>query len=29
MGFRIAGKLHEVAFKFDRWLDLVFVERKL
>ena len=29
MGFRIAGKLHEVAFKFDRWLDLVFMERKL
>jgi len=29
MGFRIAGKLHEVAFKFDRWLDLVFVEHKL
>jgi phosphinothricin acetyltransferase len=28
-GFRVAGHLHEVAFKFDRWLDLVFVEKKL
>jgi phosphinothricin acetyltransferase len=28
-GFRIAGRLHEVAFKFDRWLDLVFMEKKL
>jgi len=28
-GFRIAGHLHEVAFKFDRWLDLVFMEKKL
>jgi L-amino acid N-acyltransferase YncA len=28
-GFRVAGHLHEVAFKFDRWLDLVFMERKL
>lgn len=28
-GFRIAGRLHEVAHKFDRWLDLVFMELKL
>jgi phosphinothricin acetyltransferase len=28
-GFRVAGHLHEVAYKFDRWLDLVFVEKKL
>ncbi len=28
-GFRIAGHLREVAFKFDRWLDLVFLEKKL
>jgi phosphinothricin acetyltransferase len=26
LGFRRAGRLHEVAFKFNRWLDLVFVE---
>ena len=25
-GFRIAGHLHQVAYKFDRWLDLVFME---
>lgn len=28
-GFRVAGHLHEVAFKFDRWLDLVFMEKIL
>jgi L-amino acid N-acyltransferase YncA len=28
-GFTIAGHLHEVAYKFDRWLDLVFMEKKL
>jgi L-amino acid N-acyltransferase YncA len=28
-GFKIAGHLHEVAFKFDRWLDLVFMEKIL
>ena len=28
-GFRKAGHLHEVAYKFDRWLDLVFMEKKL
>lgn len=28
-GFRVAGHLHEVAFKFDRWLDLVFMEKVL
>ncbi len=28
-GFRIAGHLHEVAYKFDRWLDLVFMEKML
>jgi phosphinothricin acetyltransferase len=26
-GFTVAGHLHQVAFKFDRWLDLVFMER--
>jgi L-amino acid N-acyltransferase YncA len=26
-GFRQAAHLHQVAFKFDRWLDLVFVEK--
>jgi phosphinothricin acetyltransferase len=25
-GFKMAGHLHQVAFKFDRWLDLVFME---
>jgi phosphinothricin acetyltransferase len=28
-GFRVAGHLHEVAYKFDRWLDLVFMEKIL
>jgi L-amino acid N-acyltransferase len=28
-GFRIAGTIHEAAWKFDRWLDLVFMEKKL
>ena len=28
-GFTIAGHLHEVAYKFNRWLDLVFLEKKL
>jgi phosphinothricin acetyltransferase len=28
-GFRVAGHLHEVAYKFDRWLDLVFMEKML
>jgi phosphinothricin acetyltransferase len=28
-GFQVAGHLHEVAYKFDRWLDLVFMEKKL
>jgi L-amino acid N-acyltransferase YncA len=28
-GFRAAGRLHEVGRKFDRWLDLVFMERRL
>ena len=26
LGFRIVGGLHEVGFKFGRWLDLVFLE---
>jgi len=26
MGFSRAGRLHEVGFKFDRWLDLEFLE---
>lgn len=28
-GYRIAGRLHEVGFKFGRWLDLVLMERLL
>jgi phosphinothricin acetyltransferase len=28
-GFKIAGHLHQVAYKFDRWLDLVFMEKIL
>ena len=28
-GFVQAGLLHEVGFKFDRWLDMVFMERLL
>lgn len=28
-GFRKAAHLHEVAFKFNRWLDLVLMEKKL
>ena len=28
-GFREAGRLHEVGRKFDRWLDLVLLERFL
>jgi L-amino acid N-acyltransferase YncA len=28
-GFKIAGKIHQAAWKFDRWLDLVFVEKML
>ena len=29
MGFVVVGHLHEVGFKFGRWLDLVFLERAL
>ena len=28
-GFAQAGRLHEVGRKFDRWLDLVFMQRRL
>ena len=28
-GYRIAGHLHEVGYKFGRWLDLVLMERLL
>lgn len=28
-GFAAAGRIDEVAFKFDRWLDVVFVAKKL
>lgn len=28
-GFTVAGRLHEVGYKFGRWLDLVFMERRL
>lgn len=27
--FKVAGHLHEVAFKFGRWLDLIFLELTL
>jgi phosphinothricin acetyltransferase len=29
LGFQVAGHLHQVGFKFGRWLDLVFLERIL
>ena len=29
LGFKVSGHLHEVGFKFGRWLDLVFLERCL
>ena len=29
LGFKVAGHLHEVGFKFGRWLDLVFLELTL
>jgi L-amino acid N-acyltransferase len=29
LGFERAGVLREVGFKFDRWLDLVFLQRRL
>ena len=29
LGFREAGRFREVGFKFGRWLDLVFLERRL
>jgi len=29
LGFNRVGRLHEVGFKFGRWLDLVFLERVL
>ena len=29
LGFREAGRLHEVGWKFERWLDLVFLEKRL
>lgn len=29
LGFTVAGTLREVGYKFDRWLDLVFVQRRL
>jgi len=28
-GFAQAGRLREVGYKFDRWLDLVFLQRAL
>jgi phosphinothricin acetyltransferase len=27
LGFTHAGRLREVGYKFDRWLDLVFLQR--
>jgi L-amino acid N-acyltransferase len=29
LGFTQGGRLHEVGYKFDRWLDLVFLQRRL
>jgi L-amino acid N-acyltransferase YncA len=29
LGFERVGHLHEVGFKFDRWLDLLFLQRVL
>jgi phosphinothricin acetyltransferase len=29
LGFASTGRLHEVGYKFGRWLDLVFVQKKL
>jgi L-amino acid N-acyltransferase YncA len=29
LGFKVVGHLHEVGFKFGRWLDLVFLELML
>ena len=29
MGFSVVGHFHEVGFKFGRWLDLKFMERRL
>lgn len=29
LGFRQAGCLREVGYKFDRWLDLVFLQRRI
>ena len=29
LGFTVAGTLREVGYKFDRWLDLVFLQRRL
>jgi L-amino acid N-acyltransferase len=29
LGFTQVGRLREVGYKFDRWLDLVFVQRRL
>jgi len=29
LGFELAGRLREVGYKFDRWLDLVFLQRRI
>ena len=29
LGFAVVGHFHEVGFKFGRWLDLLFLERRL
>jgi L-amino acid N-acyltransferase len=29
LGFTQAGRLHEVGYKFERWLDLVFLQRAI
>jgi phosphinothricin acetyltransferase len=29
LGFTVVGRFHEVGFKFGRWLDLVFMERRV
>jgi phosphinothricin acetyltransferase len=29
LGFTVVGRFHEVGFKFGRWLDLVFLQRRV
>ena len=29
LGFQVVGHFHEVGFKFGRWLDLKFLQRRI